>query len=169
MKNKYADGCYLLRAVEHWHSKFKKGWQLVELIPHAGQLVTSSSDVNVDTVSAIIRVDRHLCLQKLEEEVHIPWSSFHQILCDKWKMCHILSIWVPYFLTKEHMNASFNMCKAQVWQWNFSGLNLLTPSIIHCAVRIWPRMIFSSFLIWNNYRAKISELTASWKRLFTLW
>ncbi len=66
---------------------------------------------NVNTISVIIREDRHLSLCKLEDLTNISRSSRHWILHDQLKMWCISSTWVPHFLTTDQMNARIAICK----------------------------------------------------------
>ncbi len=85
MENVFGKECFQLRTCEWWHKEFKDGWQLVELLPHTGRPASVCTATNVNTISVIIREDRHLSLRKLEDQTNTLRSSIHRILCDQLK------------------------------------------------------------------------------------
>ncbi len=128
MKNVYDEECFQLRTCEWWHKEFKDGRQLAELLPYTGWLASVCTATNINTISVIIREDRHLSLRKLEDQTNISRSSLHRILHDQLKMRHISSTWVPHFLTTDQMNARIDIRKKWLSQID-SDLDVLTRVI----------------------------------------
>ncbi len=68
-------------------------------IEHAGETPrTVVTDVNTNTVSAVIEEDHHSSIRKLADNLHIPRIAVQCILIKELGMKHICSMWVPHFL-----------------------------------------------------------------------
>ncbi len=74
---------------------------------------------SINTISVIIREDRHQSLHELEGQTNISRSSLHRVLCDQLKMWRISYTWVPHFLTTDQMNSHVTICKKWLSRINF--------------------------------------------------
>ncbi len=55
-------------------------------------------DLNIDTVSVMIKEDLHSPTGKLADDLHIPRKSIQRILTKGLGMKYVCSVWVPHFL-----------------------------------------------------------------------
>ncbi len=94
--------------------KSHKGRISAELTPHSGQPKTTCSELNVNTVSVIIRENRYVLLQNLALQVNIPETSLRCILKDQLHMRQVSSTWVPHFLMKKQMEARISACEKRL-------------------------------------------------------
>ncbi len=151
MKNVYGEECFQLPMCEQWYKEFKDGRHSAEL-PHTGRRASVCTATNVNTITVIIKEDRHLSLHKLEDQTNISRSSLHRFLCEKLKMRHISSTWVSHFLTTDHMNARVTICKK--WSsWINSDLDVLT------------RVITGDKSCVSHFKLLLKHESATWKSL----
>ncbi len=84
MKEVYQDNCLGWSMNLHWHNFFTKDRELAVLEPHSGRPALIMTEMNIDTVTAIIRDDRHILVRMLESMVHIRnhlYTEFSENIC----------------------------------------------------------------------------------------
>ncbi len=101
VKEVYQDDCLGQSMILCWYNFFIKGRELAALEPHSGRPTSIVTEMNINTVVAIIRDDRHLLVKRWESMVHISKSSIHRILREHLQMRRVCSTWVPHFVTCE--------------------------------------------------------------------
>ena len=94
-----------------WYALLKGGRESVELIPHGGRPATASTEVNVNTIQALILEDRFLSCRQIAAIMNISKSSVINILSDKLKMRRVSSCWVPHHLTTEQLENRVRVCR----------------------------------------------------------
>ncbi len=93
-----------------WNKKFSEEWESLSLI-HGGQAATVSTEMNVNSVAAVIREDQHQSVQTFAESLHISKTSVHWILTENLGMKRVRSMWVPHFLTITQMDTPVEICQ----------------------------------------------------------
>ena len=111
LKQAYKEECLCRSAILRWHNLFKAGRESFELIPHGGHPTTVRTEVNINTVSAIIQEDSHLSTRKIASLLNISKSSVSLILKDSLQMRRVSSTWVPHFLTRKQMQNRVKVCQ----------------------------------------------------------
>ncbi len=84
----------------HWH-KASNGKETAVLLPHVARLLSICTEDMANTVSALVREDRHITVQQFVEALDLSKSSVRTILYEKLKMQIVAASWVPHFLTRE--------------------------------------------------------------------
>jgi len=84
-----------------WFKRFEKGRMSVGDDPRLGRLSTSTDDVHVERVRAVIRGNSRLTVREVPNEVGISIGSYHQILSEKLQMRRVSSKFVPRLLTDD--------------------------------------------------------------------
>ncbi len=71
---------------------------------------TVVTDVNIDTVSAVIEEDRYSSIWKLVHDLHIPRMSVQHISTRKLEMKYVCLTWIPHFLRVKEMKCRCSEC-----------------------------------------------------------
>ncbi len=61
----------------------------------------SITETNINIVPALNEDDRCLSSRALKALLHIPQTTIHHILVEKWDMVHMSSTWVPHMLASD--------------------------------------------------------------------
>ncbi len=72
--------CFANRTIRNWHKSFQDGRTEMGELPWSGRLRSSLTEINIKTVTDAIGEDRHYSVRKLEDLLHIPKTTIHQIL-----------------------------------------------------------------------------------------
>ncbi len=94
-----------------WHHTFVEGRDLVALTQHGRRPASVTSPVNVNTVSVVIKEDRHLSKRKIARLLNMTQSSVHRIPRQYLQMQRVPSMLVPHFLTHEQMDSRLCLCE----------------------------------------------------------
>ncbi len=111
LRQAYQNNCLNKRTIFRWYSSFREGRQSGELTPHGGRPVTASTDVLVNTISAIINEDGSLTCEEIAQAVDISKSTVHNILKKKLGLRRVSAKWVPHLLTTEQLARRVEVCK----------------------------------------------------------
>ncbi len=106
----YGEECFADRTVWYWHKSFRNGWIEIDELPPSGRLRSPFTKVNINTIAAATEVDCHYSVRKLEDLLHIPKMTIHQILKDELQIQRICSSWVPHFLTGKQLQQRIDCC-----------------------------------------------------------
>ena len=110
MKQTYGNQCLGRSTIFRWHSSFKKGRESAKLIPHGGRPKTAATEVNINTVWAMVQEDRSITVERIADIMNISVGSAHHILKDELKLNRVCARWVPHFLTTEQMKKRVEKC-----------------------------------------------------------
>ena len=69
------------------------------------------TEININTVAAVIEKDRHLSTRKLASMLEMSKMSVTRILMRELKMKRLCSAWVPHLLTREQMGTRFRFAQ----------------------------------------------------------
>ncbi|GFY73382.1 histone-lysine N-methyltransferase SETMAR [Trichonephila inaurata madagascariensis] len=88
--------------VRRWCRTFSDGRQQVEDIPRAGRTRTATTDANVGKVDDMIRANRRITIDEVEEELGISHERAQNIIHDILRYRKVSARWVPRQLTSTH-------------------------------------------------------------------
>ncbi len=115
-----------------WHAKFTADLkQSVALQLHSRCKVSVGTETTVNKIAIIIREDRHLSVQCLKSQIHIPKTMLHRILRDDLGMWRVCSTWVPHMLTREQLNTHLEMCQENL------HINETDPDYLNTSNNVW--------------------------------
>ncbi len=92
------------------------------------------TEVNINTVRAVIDQDRHVSVRQLDDMLHHSRKTIYQILKQELKMWRACSAWVPHVLSLEQMN----ICIERALE--FSGMIADHPHYLDCIItpgKVW--------------------------------
>ncbi|GFS89493.1 histone-lysine N-methyltransferase SETMAR [Trichonephila clavipes] len=98
--------------VQFWFRRFRSGIFDVKDALHTG----SPAVENVDTITEIIEVNRHVSSRSIAREVKIDYKTVLNHLC-KVGFKKKLDVWVPHQLTPTNMMDRISTCKV-LYKWN---------------------------------------------------
>ncbi len=130
MKTQYANEGLSRTTIYPWHAFFAAG----RTSARSGWLKTSSMEIMVNTVKAIIMEDQYLMVRELGATLHICQSSVQNILSTKLKMKCVLSVWVPYYLIMEQFAKWVSVCHE--WKEELQKDQNMLKKVINCN-KIW--------------------------------
>ncbi len=110
LREAYGEECFGKWTIQHWRKSFLNGRQETGGLPRIGQPHSWITEVNVNTVVAVLDEDYHLSLQQLEEVLHIPKTTIYRILKDELQIRCVCLSWLPYFLTRDQLQQRSDAC-----------------------------------------------------------
>lgn len=107
----YGDQALSKTRVFEWHKKFKDGQESLEDAPRAGRPSTSKTDVNRNTIDAMLQEDRRLSIAKIADMMHISYGSVEDIIHNDLGYRKVAAKWIPRVLHEEQMSHRVVMCQ----------------------------------------------------------
>lgn len=87
--------------VYEWYKRFRDGRTSVDSEERSGRPSTSTNEVMVNTVRAVIRDDRRLTVREVAEDLNLSYGSVQTILTENLGMRRVSAKFVPRLLTDE--------------------------------------------------------------------
>lgn len=107
----YGDQALSKTRVFEWHKKFKDGQESLEDAPRAGRPSTSKTDVNRNTIDAMLQEDRRLSIAKIADMMHISYGSVEDIIHNDLGYRKVAAKWIPRVLHEEQMSHRVVTCQ----------------------------------------------------------
>ncbi|GFW22258.1 histone-lysine N-methyltransferase SETMAR [Trichonephila clavipes] len=92
--------------VQFWFRRFRSGISDVKDAPQKGKPIVE----NVDKITEIIEVDRHVSSRSISQELNIDHKTVLSHLC-KVRLKKKLHVWVPHQLTPKNMMDRISICE----------------------------------------------------------
>jgi len=90
-----------MKTVYKWFERFRNGCESVEDEESSGRPSTSKTQLNVETVSEMIRSNRRLTIREISEDLNIFYGSVQNILTTDLNKRRVSAKFVPRVLTVE--------------------------------------------------------------------
>lgn len=111
MNTVLGEKCPHRTTVYRWYREFGRGNFNVNDAQRSGRPIEVTVSENVAKVSKLLKEDRRITYQQIEEILQISAPSVHKILHDILGVKKVCTLWVPHDLKVEQKEARVNWCK----------------------------------------------------------
>ena len=111
MQKVYGDQICSRAMVFKWFKRLQDANSSLRDLPRSGRPKTGRTEVNINTVAAVIGDDPGVSLNVLSSTLNLSRSVVHNILTEDLDMRHRCCTWVPHFLTREQKEKRVAVCR----------------------------------------------------------
>lgn len=91
--------------ISKWFGRFSEGEETLDDEERSGRPTSQQTDENVEHVWEVVRSDRRVSFDELENQTSLSRGTLHRILHDQLHLSKVSARWVPRLLTEEQKDA----------------------------------------------------------------
>ncbi|UYV78221.1 hypothetical protein LAZ67_16000539 [Cordylochernes scorpioides] len=111
LQKAFKDHCISRSQSGKWHKAFKEGRKEVADEPRSGRPTTARTDENVDRVLKVLRTDRRLSIQQIDDTLHMSTFVVHGIVTEDLQMRKVCAKLLPKVLTQDQKELRVLRCQ----------------------------------------------------------
>jgi histone-lysine N-methyltransferase SETMAR len=129
LQTAFGDSAPSLATVYNWFREFRSSRNSLADEARSGRPATAVTPENVTAAEKLIRANRRIKYEELEEELGIGSAAVSSILHDHLKVRKVTACWVPHSLTEAQKQARVDWCKEMLEKFDYGRSKLVSEVV----------------------------------------